>query len=259
MARKPAIFTEDATFATRLRELLNGPPKVTQQTLADAIGVKRQTVALYASGQTKPNATQIAMIARFFKITSDWLLGLSDSKTLENESAGAEFGLSDVAADRLGYYAELANCEKNPRIGGMPYARKKLKVINALIESAPGWCFLEVLSNYLRVPKRENMTQPNRKLFLLRNGEMINGFTLESLETYVHEHPGTLLCDAYGLEAFDERTVVLKAMEERMIEKLRELYQLVELNEPCKNVTEDMNEMVRITTEMHELWKNDWD
>ena len=81
MSRKqaPSCVTEKAIFATRLRELMETPPKTSQETLAAAIGVTRQAVSNYKTGQSSPDWETVAKIARFFKVSSDFLLGLSDA------------------------------------------------------------------------------------------------------------------------------------------------------------------------------------
>ena len=81
MPRKkvPSCVTEKAIFATRLRELMEKPPKTSQETLAAAIGVTRQAISNYKTGQSSPDWETVAKIARFFKVSSDFLLGLSDT------------------------------------------------------------------------------------------------------------------------------------------------------------------------------------
>lgn len=101
MSRKqaPSCVTEKAIFATRLRELMETPPKTSQETLAAAIGVTRQAVSNYKSGQSSPDWETVAKIARFFKVSSDFLLGLSDAPSTDvNLRAICEYtGLSPGA------------------------------------------------------------------------------------------------------------------------------------------------------------------
>ena len=52
--------------------------KISQETLAKAIGVHSSAVSLWESGTNEPKASYIVGLAKFFNVTSDYLLGLSD-------------------------------------------------------------------------------------------------------------------------------------------------------------------------------------
>lgn len=90
--------TEQATFPTRLNELMQ-ERGISQEKLARALGVKRQTVSLYKTGQSSPNAEQLKKIAEFFNVSSDWLLGISNVKSQDTDlhSVCEYTGLSEAA------------------------------------------------------------------------------------------------------------------------------------------------------------------
>ena len=69
-----------SVFASRLRSRME-EQKESQTSLAKIVGVQRQTISLYATGQHNPNAYVLAKIARALNVSSDWLLGLSDYKS----------------------------------------------------------------------------------------------------------------------------------------------------------------------------------
>lgn len=79
MARKkePACETEKYTFPSRLRKHME-ETKTTQRELAQAIGVRPQTVSLYVQGQSFPDVNGLAKIATYFGISSDYLIGNSE-------------------------------------------------------------------------------------------------------------------------------------------------------------------------------------
>lgn len=83
LARKE-VSDDFKIFSKRLSELMK-ERHITQDALATALGVKRQTVSLYKSGQSMPDAEQLKNIAKFFDVSSDWLLGLSEAKELSGE------------------------------------------------------------------------------------------------------------------------------------------------------------------------------
>jgi transcriptional regulator with XRE-family HTH domain len=64
-------------FAKNLTQLMK-ERKITQATLADAIGYSQRSVSKWMNGQAEPCATAIYSCALFFDVTADYLLGLED-------------------------------------------------------------------------------------------------------------------------------------------------------------------------------------
>lgn len=104
MARKEVQTweTEKAPFPSRLSEIMK-ERKVSQEKLAQALGVKRQTVSLYKTGQSSPNVEQLYKIAQFFDVSSDWLVGLTNvkSRDIDLNAVCIKTGLSESAAETL--------------------------------------------------------------------------------------------------------------------------------------------------------------
>ena len=100
MARKsvPTCETEKKPFPTRLRKLMQ-ENHVTQKTLGDAVGVRPQTISLYCTGQSLPDAEGITKICDYFGISADWILGRSETKSTDTTlTAVCEYtGLSEKA------------------------------------------------------------------------------------------------------------------------------------------------------------------
>lgn len=93
-------------FATRLRGLMSegiDGKKTTQQDLAVATGYTRQAISQYMDGSVIPNAEKLAVISKFFNVSSDYLLGLSDIPSRDiNLSAVCDYtGLSEKSVTRL--------------------------------------------------------------------------------------------------------------------------------------------------------------
>lgn len=101
MAKK-AVSDDFKMFSDKLKNLMKARNKK-QQDLADVLGVKRQTISLYMNGQSKPDAEQLKIIAQFFNVSADWLLGLTDISTKDMDVRTiCEFtGLSDQAILKL--------------------------------------------------------------------------------------------------------------------------------------------------------------
>lgn len=83
-----------AEFKDRLRELRK-EKGLTQQELADFVGISRSTFPLYELGKREPVLTNVIHLAKYFQVTTDYLLGLSDEKKQQQNS------LSDYSTDEL--------------------------------------------------------------------------------------------------------------------------------------------------------------
>lgn len=67
-------------FATRLRNLLD-ERGTTITALSKVLGISRQAVSQYADGTGQPNVDKLRMIADYFGVSTDYLVGLSDIPT----------------------------------------------------------------------------------------------------------------------------------------------------------------------------------
>ena len=61
----------------RIRELRK-EMDCTQSKLADVLGVTQDSISLWENGKRIPDTQYIITLAKFFDVTSDYLLGLSD-------------------------------------------------------------------------------------------------------------------------------------------------------------------------------------
>ncbi len=64
-------------FAQRLTELLS-INNLSKRTLAQKIGVSAMSISDWSTGKVQPVAENIYLIAEFFAVSSDYLLGLED-------------------------------------------------------------------------------------------------------------------------------------------------------------------------------------
>ncbi len=100
--RKKKEIGFDSPFATRLRELLT-ETNTTQPTLAAAVGVSRQAVGQWKDGNTVPDILDFQKIADYFKVSTDYLLGRTNVRSLDtNKRAASELtGLPEQCIDLL--------------------------------------------------------------------------------------------------------------------------------------------------------------
>lgn len=77
MPKSNNTIGEYGIFATRLRGLMD-KHNVTHQELANKLGVSRQSVSLYYFGKRQPNFEKLIAISKFFDVSTDYLLGVSE-------------------------------------------------------------------------------------------------------------------------------------------------------------------------------------
>lgn len=70
----------DKPFPSALRNLMK-ERNTTQQELAEALGKTRQSISYYCDGSSSPDWETIANIAKYYSVSADWLLGLSDVRS----------------------------------------------------------------------------------------------------------------------------------------------------------------------------------
>ena len=87
-------------FPKRFRLLID-ETRVSQQEIADYVGVSRQAIAQWKDGKTTPDVYNFVKIAEFFKVPYEYLLGETDSKVRENMKLVGELKLADRAINRL--------------------------------------------------------------------------------------------------------------------------------------------------------------
>lgn len=115
----------------------------TQQQLADAIGITRQTLARYEISMRTMNTDILRNLAQHFGVSSDYILGLSDVRSTDQDmkTACEVTGLSQRAVENI---AEIANmydttlikqCGLKANPVAEPTYEEKTRVIKRFFES----------------------------------------------------------------------------------------------------------------------------
>ncbi len=83
----------------RLREERNE----TQEQLANAVDITRQSLSRYETNERTPNIELIYNIAKHYNVSAEYLLGLSDVQSLDNmvQAASEAAGLNGAAMDKM--------------------------------------------------------------------------------------------------------------------------------------------------------------
>lgn len=131
-------------FAYRLSELVNG--RYTLDDIAEKTGLQKSSLSSYATGKTVPGIIALSKLADYFKVSADYLLGLTDTKTIvpTPKSACEYTRLSDEAAKKIrddslnkdhplyrriasylianGYFSDIVNLIEKSLIAGRQYS-----------------------------------------------------------------------------------------------------------------------------------------
>ena len=92
-----SIELYNSHFAATLRELME-KHGTTQKELADAVGVRPQTLSLYTTGETQPNVDKLLKIAEYFNVTTDFLI---TGTILEDIPVREMLGLSERTVENM--------------------------------------------------------------------------------------------------------------------------------------------------------------
>lgn len=131
--------TEKEKFPTALRNLLE-KKKLTHAQLGEILGVRRQSIGQYATGQSYPSVDVIYKLMDKLHVSAEFILGLSEAEDLDNEVIRKNLGIQEKSTECLKNFVHKKNFEDKDLI--------KLKMLNLIIENIDD-DFLEMLYNYL--------------------------------------------------------------------------------------------------------------
>lgn len=66
-----------SVFGDRLGELMN-ERAVTDKEVGVKTGLSRSNIGIWRRGEAMPNSQKLIVLCRYFDVSSDWLLGLSN-------------------------------------------------------------------------------------------------------------------------------------------------------------------------------------
>lgn len=120
-------------FQTRLKELREAAGYKSQQSLADALGISQSTVGNWESGRRSPKRTTAIQLAKFFGVSVDYLLGLTDQPDLK-QSIHPAFTSYLTQSVREQLAVEVQGEEKPTPGDGDGLDSKKVLLIQKIIE-----------------------------------------------------------------------------------------------------------------------------
>lgn len=107
---------------------------ITQLDLSKALFVKQQTVAQWEKGERDLKTSAIVDIAKYFNVTTDYLLGLSDYKTPQTADIGKITGLSECNIQNLNKLKQYVDGDTSVNYQNTESKNHWFFVINKLLE-----------------------------------------------------------------------------------------------------------------------------
>lgn len=120
-------------FASALRELMD-KRGVTQGDLAKVTGKTRQTISQYVNGISEPGYDTLVVIADYFNISSDYLLGIAPAPE-RKPCAANELGLKQEYIDILSLVAKINASDVHYAADGTYLLTDEMKQLLPILEA----------------------------------------------------------------------------------------------------------------------------
>ena len=119
-------------FRIRLKELRESR-NLSQYELADELGVKQSTVAMWENGTNKPRHSTLIKIARFFNVQIDYISGESNSST---PAPALEKEISDIDIMIATESKDLSDKDKQEILHLIQYKKRQTEAPTSPFESS---------------------------------------------------------------------------------------------------------------------------
>lgn len=174
-------------FAKALRHLMD-EQDITQDRLAKETGKSRQTVSQYVNGISEPGYDTLAKIADYFGVSTDYLLGRSDIKTVDI-SAQAIIAYTGLSEENVTTLHNMASHIGRPAVstengevildGNQPF----IDCLNDILEAF--YCDREtIMRHYIRLRRASNNVEVDDRLswvwYSESHPQAIPGFEFQS-------------------------------------------------------------------------------
>jgi transcriptional regulator with XRE-family HTH domain len=168
MDKESGFHGYDSVFAERLRKIMNEQRK-TQKEVADVLGITRQAISQYLDGAVQPNAEKLYKLSKYFQVSCDWLIGLSEVSVPDTTIRAVHdiTGLSEYSIIRLAGIEQLT-IDENEKIKLSKEKMQKfvddrstkIPIIDALIGNKEVWAEItDAVILYYKYKKSEEKVE----------------------------------------------------------------------------------------------------
>lgn len=254
-ANNDVEYNYDSDFPRILRGLME-ERGTTQDALAKICGVKRQSIAQWKDGNTRPDIVSLRKISEFYEVTTDYLLGLTPNPTTDKATKELceTLGLSDIAIHFLqdnskqslrdvinflfGHYYEVRELWENVE-GEVDEDTEKLCTQNILGYST----ILSEFSKFLSICKAKKDVKISLNYF----GELkINSYALGEMDTLAVEDTNIKDLDIY--------TSLMELSAKTCIENINDILKEILRNSIIANV--DIEFVKKANKQTQEIYGN---
>ena len=101
----------------KILKLLRNEKNMSQQELADALGISKSSIDMYERGERQPNFEVLEAIADFFNVDIDYLLGRTNktTKIINPNTIAAHFDGDEYTPEELDEIKAFAEFVKSKR------------------------------------------------------------------------------------------------------------------------------------------------
>lgn len=101
----------------KILKLLRSEKNMSQQELADALGISKSAINMYERGERQPKFEILEQIADYFNVDMDYLLGRTSktTKVINPNTLAAHFDGDEYTAEELDKIREFAAFVKSSR------------------------------------------------------------------------------------------------------------------------------------------------
>lgn len=101
----------------RILKLLRNEKNMSQQELADALGISKSSINMYERGERQPNFEVLETIADYFNVDIDYLLGRTTktTRTVSSQTIAAHFDgdeYTEAELDEIRKFAEFVKAKR---------------------------------------------------------------------------------------------------------------------------------------------------
>lgn len=177
-------------FAKRLIALRE-KNNITQQQLAEKLNISRQSLSLYEKAERTINIELLAQIADIFSVSTDYLLGRSDTASMNEDlqTACNVTGLSENSIKMLSKFKNADHHKTSDR--NTDFLCPRIKIADYLISDFQFWSICYDLSCVLNCKRLsvESIQETEEKMRIYVNEEkMLNKNFLEYADLGVHNY-----------------------------------------------------------------------
>lgn len=154
---------------------------MTQEEFANKLHLSKQQINNYELTRRQPDYKTLLEICKFLNVSTDYILGNTESKKVENTEISCKLGLSDMSIEKLCTYAEKTSWNKDIFNGAITSYQYYSIIINKIIEN-------------------ENF---GKLIFFIR--KYINSFKIEALKREIKQNEVLYKDDITGEEITNKK------------------------------------------------------